>query len=104
MAFIDAATRNQSLERIELLRILSWDLAAIFDGGMPTDDQLREAPLLRNHKFSEHQVPYLEGIVSGHPHLGDGRRIKTSQLFCVDPSLKWVRTLSRFYRLEGAQP
>lgn len=102
MAITDTTTRNQALERIELLRTLSWDLAAIFDGGMPTPDQLREAPILRDHKFAEHQVPCVEGIVVGHPLLADGRRIKTSQLFCVDPSLRWVRTLSRFYCLEGA--
>lgn len=102
MAFTEATTRNQALERIELLRTLSWDLAAIFDGGMPTPDQLREAPLLRDHNFAEHQVACIEGVVIGHPLLGDGRRIKTSQLFCVDPSMRWIRTLSRFYRLEGA--
>lgn len=102
MAFTDATMRNQALERIELLRTLSWDLAAIFDGGMPTAEQLREAPVLRDHSYSEHRVPCIEGVVVGHPLLGDGRRIKTSQLFCVDPSLRWIRTLSRFYRLEGA--
>lgn len=102
MAFTEATTRNQALERIELLRTLSWDLAAIFDGGMPTPDQLREAPLLRDHNFAEHQVACIEGVVVGHPLLGDGRRIKTSQLFCVDRSMRWIRTLSRFYRLEGA--
>lgn len=102
MAFTDATMRTQALERIELLRTLSWDLAAIFDGGMPTPDQLKEAPLLRDHNFSEHKVPCVEGVVVGHPLLGDGRRIKTSQLFCVDPGMKWIRTLSRFYRLGGA--
>lgn len=102
MAFTDATMRTQALERIELLRTLSWDLAAIFDGGMPTADQLRDAPLLRDHEFAEHQVTCIEGVVVGHPILGDGRRIKTSQIFCVDPSMRWIRTLSRFYRLEGA--
>lgn len=38
MGFTDATMRNQALERIELLRTLSWDLAAIFDGGMPTPE------------------------------------------------------------------
>lgn len=102
MAFMDSKTRNQALERIELLRTLSWDLAAIFDGGMPTAEQLREAPVLRDHSFSKHTVACIEGVVIGHPLLGDGRRIKTSQIFCVDPSMRWIRTLSRFYRLEGA--
>jgi len=102
MAFTDEMTRNHALERIELLRTLSWDLAAIFDGAMPTLDQLRDAPVLRDYAFSEHRVSCIEGIVGGHPLLEDGRRIKTSQLFCVDPNLKWIRTLSRFYRLKGA--
>lgn len=102
MISTDAATRAQALERIELLRTLSWDLAAIFDGGMPTPDQLRDAPILKDHALSSYRVHCMEGAVFGHPLLGDGRRIKTSQLFCVDPGLKWIRTLSRFYRLEGA--
>ncbi|SDG45487.1 DUF6634 family protein [Bosea robiniae] len=102
MAFTDTTMRGQALERIELLRTLSWDLAAIFDGGMPTLDQLRDAPVLRDYALSSHQVSCMEGFVSGHPLLGEGRRIKTSQLFCVDHDLKWIRTLSRFYRLEGA--
>jgi hypothetical protein len=40
----------------------------------------------------------LMGQVTGHPLLGD-RAVVTSPLWIADPQGRWVRTLSRFYRL-----
>jgi hypothetical protein len=40
----------------------------------------------------------LMGQVSGHPLLGDRAAI-TSPVWIADPQGRWVRTLSRFYRL-----
>ena len=60
---------------------------------------LRAAPLL------QYWVPIrrpeglrLIGQVRGHP-LIKGRMIMTSPLWFADPDGRWVRTLSRFYRL-----
>ena len=44
---------------------------------------------------------HLAGYAVRHPVLGD-RRMMTSPLWWADPDGKWVRTLSRFYRLGPA--
>jgi hypothetical protein len=41
----------------------------------------------------------LVGNVAGHPHLTDGRSIRTSQLIWLDRDRKWARTWNRVYRL-----
>lgn len=61
--------------------------------------RLRTAPLLDMY------VPVISplglrliGTVTDHPLLG-ARTIVTSQVWVADPDARWVRTLSRFYRL-----
>lgn len=44
-------------------------------------------------------VGILEGVVEGHPKLGTGREITTSQTFYLDTELGIARTLNRWYRL-----
>lgn len=41
----------------------------------------------------------LEGVVSGHPGIGDERRTRTSALVAFELTGAWARTISRFYRL-----
>ena len=37
-------------------------------------------------------LPVLVGSVAGHPRLGEGRTIRTSQLIWLDRNRKWART------------
>lgn len=61
--------------------------------------QLENAPLLEN--WTPTLTPeglHLVGQVSGHPVHGN-RTVMTSPLWWADPEGRWVRSLSRFYRL-----
>lgn len=90
--------RAIALEKIDLLRRLADDLAAIVDGRKPTAEDLAAAVSIQGI-VGKRWVPCLIGSVSGHPRLGN-RLITTSQLFMIDPNGRWARTLSRFYRLD----
>lgn len=60
---------------------------------------LQNAPLLEN--WMPTLTPeglQLVGRASGHP-VHEDRPIMTTQLWWADPEGKWVRSLSRFYRL-----
>lgn len=62
-------------------------------------DRLRTAPFLDQYAPVVSPLGLqLVGRVSDHPLLGS-RMITTSQLWFADPENRWVRTLSRFYRL-----
>ncbi|WP_438275830.1 DUF6634 family protein [Nitrobacter sp.] len=81
------------------LRALADDAAHLQHVRSVSPALLRSAPLL---KF---WVPALRpeglrliGQVTGHP-LIKGRMIMTSPLWFADPAGRWVRTLSRYYRL-----
>ena len=66
------------------------------DGEHP---DLATAPVLRNwHPASRQQIA-LEGVIHGHPRIGEGRSELTSEVFALARDGKWARTLSRFYRL-----
>lgn len=65
----------------------------------PSAALLDHAPLLERWSFATIRRPCLIGGVTGHPLLGDSSRIQTSELFAIDPSAGWARTLSRYYRL-----
>jgi hypothetical protein len=58
-----------------------------------------KAPLLQDWiPVSAPEGLHLAGYAVRHPVLGD-RRMMTSPLWWADPDGKWVRTLSRYYRL-----
>lgn len=67
----------------------------------PSVFTLENAPLLEQWSFATIRRPCLIGGVTGHPLLGDLSRIQTSELFAIDPSAGWARTLSRYYRLRS---
>jgi hypothetical protein len=51
----------------------------------------------------------LTGRVSGHPHLADGRTIRTSEVIWLDRHRNWTRSWNRLYQLgapatDGANP
>lgn len=72
----------------------------------PTPEALADAPVLRDWlaAIDFAGVPCLAGTVTGHPRLGDGKRIFTSVLIALDPGGKWARSRSRWYRLDTEWP
>lgn len=85
-------------------------------GTEPSPAELARAPLLEHwHStfmcFASERGPLrlivvLVGRVTGHPRVGDARRIRTSQLIWLDRHRKWARTWNRVYRLgeRGSEP
>lgn len=95
--FLDPSHATSDL--IQRLRALADDAAHLQRMRTVPQALLRSAPLLK------YWVPLrrpeglrLIGQVSGHP-IVVGRMIMTSPLWFADPEGKWVRTLSRYYRL-----
>ncbi len=101
-AFLDPShLMPELIDRIRSLADACTDLR--INGAVP-DALLQSAPKLDGHfPVITPQGLRLIGEVSGHPLLpGQGRRIITSQLWLADPKQRWVRTLSRYYRLGRA--
>jgi hypothetical protein len=78
---------------------LADDIALLRQREQPYAGDLRAAPRL--DKWTVVMTPLglrLTGTVTGHPLLGD-RSVMTSSIWVADPDARWVRTLSRYYRL-----
>jgi hypothetical protein len=91
--------RNVERGLPSLLRSLAADLEGIRHGAAPCADVLAAAPLLVDwHATLTPLGLRLTGFVAGHPRLGN-RRAMTSQVWAADAAGKWIRTLSRFYKL-----
>ena len=68
--------------------------------GTPTPAELETAPCLDEWSaIRDDETVLLIGIVTGHPHIRDRGRARTSLLFQVHPEKGWARTWSRYYRL-----
>ncbi|MCV9961963.1 hypothetical protein OIU34_08615 [Pararhizobium sp. BT-229] len=76
-----------------------FDDLARLQSGHVEHSLLVDAPLLNGYRLVPTVGFALEGIVSGHPRLPDGRVIVSSQLCYLDAALGVARTLNRFYRL-----
>lgn len=82
----------------ELRRLLD-DLVLLRQGVAPAAAELRNAPSLHGWSYGIRPVRCLEGLVRGHPLLGNEVPISTSEVFAVDAVKGWARTHSRFYAL-----
>ncbi|MBS4004940.1 DUF6634 family protein [Bradyrhizobium sp. G127] len=81
------------------LRALADDAARLQQVRSVSPARLRTAPLLKYWTpLRRPEGLRLIGQVSGHP-LIKGPMIMTSPLWFADPKGRWVRTLSRYYRL-----
>ncbi len=81
------------------LHRLADDLDRVRAGAAPTAQELATAPLIVDWRCVLTPVGLsLAGFVAGHPLLG-ARPARTSQLWAADAGGRWVRTLSRYYRL-----
>ena len=84
----------------DTLARLVEDLRLAETGSLLASD-FSDSPILHSHRIIPLSVGILEGVVEGHPKLGTGREITTSQVFFIDTGLGVARTLSRWYRLGG---
>jgi hypothetical protein len=90
---------NVGLAMPATLRRLADDMDRIRAGTGPTAEELAKAPLIVDWRFVLTPVGLsLAGFVAGHPLLGT-RPARTSQLWVADGGGRWVRTLSRYYKL-----
>jgi hypothetical protein len=80
-------------------RRLADDMDRIRAGTGPTAEELAKAPLIVDWRCVLTPVGLsLAGFVAGHPLLGT-RPARTSQLWVADGGGRWVRTLTRYYKL-----
>lgn len=86
-------------ETITRLQLLVNDLKDLRDGKQPSQSTLDQSPLFDNWCETSRPVPCFEGAFLGHPLIQDGQYGITSQIYYVDPDYRYVRTLSRYYRL-----
>lgn len=101
--FESLGNRTDLPAEIGLLRQLADDLGAIVRNGQPECAQLTQAPVLRHYQLSTRSVAVLTGYCTERPTRRDGP-IMTSEIYLVDRRQRWVRTLSRFYRLAEPAP
>jgi hypothetical protein len=78
------------------LRVLAADLEAMTM--FAPHRELDGAPRIENWSVITRPMLALQGMVTGHPLLGD-RNVVTSELYAIDRGAGWARTLSRFYVL-----
>jgi hypothetical protein len=91
--------RNIERELPARLRSLADDLEDIRRGDAPRADVLAGAPLIVDWYATLSPLGLrLTGFVAGHPLLGN-RPAMTSQVWAADAAGKWIRTLTRFYKL-----
>ena len=88
----------------ERLRSLAGDLERIRLGTGPRPDECAHAPLITDWRTVLSPLGLrLMGSVTDHPVLGN-RTAMTSQVWAAGPEGRWIRTLTRFYRLGAASP
>jgi hypothetical protein len=81
------------------LRSLAADLEAYGEGQEPSPDELAVAPLVEDWRLGQRVATAVHGTTFDHPVLLGPRNIATSELYFLDPALRWARTFSRVYRL-----
>jgi hypothetical protein len=96
------APTEVSSQLTQRLRRLADDLDRINAGDAPTKADIAAAPLLVDWRIARAPTGIcLAGSSVRHPILGSGVMM-TSPLWAADPEMRWIRTLSRFYRLGAA--
>lgn len=101
--FEGLANRADLPVQIGLLRPLADNLDAAARKGGPGCAPLGRAPELRLYQLSLRPIAVLTGCCTAHPTLREGPTM-TSEVCLLDPRRRWVRTLSRSYRLGEPAP
>ncbi|WP_411507829.1 DUF6634 family protein [Brucella anthropi] len=92
-------SQNYLNDMISKLHQLIDDLKMLRDSKKPDHEILDDSPTLYDWNQTTRPAACLEGLVQEHPLLGRNRLIITSDLYYLDPEMRFARTLSRFYRL-----
>ena len=82
---------------IRRLETLVDHLKKLSEGRFPTNEELRQVPLLDRYQPAVRPADCLEGYVEGHPTLTGA--MTTSELWSFAPELGWARSTSRLFRL-----
>jgi hypothetical protein len=85
------------------LRRLASDLDEYSSGQPPSTDELASAPLITDWRIGYRAAVAIHGSTTDHPVLHRVRNLATSELYFLDPDLRWARTFSRLYRLGAAR-
>ena len=93
----DQAAQKLNVE-IEILENLLHDLKSLRAGDFPDKKALASAPLIDQWSLGTRSVPCLYGVISGHPRFRTSQGV-TSDVWVMSPNLKFIRTMSRYYRL-----
>lgn len=87
------------LTDIRILESLATDFSKLSRGDFQKS-LLAEAPRLEQVNIVTKPILCLEGIVTGHPRIPDGRQIVTSQLWgFLNGHAHYARTQNRWYRI-----
>ena len=84
---------------IDRLAGASHFLSELLAGRGPTQDALEAAPFLQAWMNGAIPAPVYMGRVSGHPAILNGAVAVTSPIIVSAEEQRWIRTLSRLYRL-----
>lgn len=83
---------------------LAADLARLREGHFPGPAELSDAPTISHWRRAQRAVPCLHGSITGHPQFGTTLNGLTTDLWAIDLTSGWARTLSRWYRLGPELP
>lgn len=98
-----ASARAALLREAARLERLAADLNRLANDAAPSDAELLSAPVLNEWRFHSIRIAGLTGLSAGHPRLPDGP-IFTTEVWAIDRTAGWARTLSRWYRLRTEAP
>ena len=95
--YIGSQGQDRLISAIARLHRLADDLTRIAGEDMPTCEELENAPILDRYSISERSMECLLGH-----RLGDGKLVRSDELYFIAPEQGWARTMSGFYRLGAA--
>jgi hypothetical protein len=84
---------------IEKAQRIARDIARLVVIERPSAEELANAPTLIGYFPVARAAMALQGLVTGHPRIQDGRFALTTEIFAIDSEAGWARSWSRFYRL-----
>lgn len=87
-------------DEIVRLEKLVEDLKHLRRKGRPPSSLLERAPVILNAVVTTREAMCFKGTIVGHPDFATPREMLTSEVVVAAPRSGWVRSASRYYRLE----